>query len=579
MASDPTPFETPESELGHSPLISAPSGNQRSFSSRKVLAGIVSFLGFLRRYWATLLFLGLALGLLGWVTWEAFWLRSVTYIATADYWEHSAVLRALIDHPWHPGNPHLLSSASSPRFGPQFVLIALVARALHLDAVQAMSLTAVFNTALFLWGIHSFFRCYFRDRLAPLYGLIVMFCSWWHAWQYSNVYQLDVYFSVASYPSTTTLALTLLGFALAVRVLRGQVRYPRAALVVLTLWAGAVFIIHQLTAVMSLSGALLLAISEPNVRWRPRLQVAATVIVGAALSHFWPYFSPWEVLHGGKTDDQWMSQSVDQAVKLKDDAARHFRRHHFYRIKGLQNALGLSLLGLVALPYFWLRPRRWFVGLGALSMLAPFAVNAFVELPLGHRFVLLAIFYLQVAVVWILLALTPGYARSLSVLRRLWAKLIAIPLLIAVLGVFGYHNVEAALKSLSHGRFNSQSPAVREGGAVGDAAGPHAVVIALTPLCWPVPTFGPKCLTLLHTNPLVGDEGERERWLNRFFNDRVSDAERSSIVERYGVSHVLIRWGPRGSLAEFLANHATAVPLTKASGLRLYALNARPIAP
>jgi len=533
----------------------------------------------LRRHWAIGLFWVLALTFLGYVTWDAFWLRSATYIPTSDYWEHSAVLRALMDNPWHPKNPHVVSPASSPRFGPQFILIALLARALNWDALQAMSLAAVFNTLLFVLGIRSFFRNYFNSELATVYGLVVMFCSWWRAWPYSNVYQLDVYLSVASYPSTTAVALTLLGFGLAVRTLRGKVRYPRVALVLLGVWAATVLIVHQLTAAMSLTGAVLLAISEPKVRFRLRLQLVAAVVVGSALAHFWPYFSPWEVLHGGKSDSQWMSITVDHAVKLTDDRAPHFHRHHFYRTKGLLSALGLCSLGVAALPYFWLRRERWFVGLGALSMLAPFAINAYVELPLGHRFILLAMFYLQVAVVWLLLRLTPGQPRSLSVLRRWWAKLFAIPLVLAVLIVFGYHNVQAAKKELAPGRDTRASQSVREARAVSRIAGPDAVIMATAPLIWAVPTFGPKGLVQLHPNPLVGDSVERQMYVNRFFNNRARDAERLEILKHYGVTHVLIRWAPRGSLAEFLAKYGQAQNLGGRSELRLYAVNPAAAAP
>src|SRR6185312_15435273 len=118
----------------------------------------------------------------------------------------------------------------SSRFGPQFLLVALAARALNFDALGAMALTAVLNTLLFLSAIYLFFGSYFRHPLAPLYGLLVMFFGWWQGFHYSNVYALHVFFTVASYPSTTALGLTLLGFTLAVRLLRGELRHPRLAL-------------------------------------------------------------------------------------------------------------------------------------------------------------------------------------------------------------------------------------------------------------------------------------------------------------------------------------------------------------
>ncbi len=153
-----------------------------------------------------------------------------------------------------------------------------------------MTLCATLNTLLFLCAIRLFFLSYFRHPWRRCTALLVMFGGWWLGFHYSNVYALPVLFSVASFPSTTALGLTLLGFALIVRLLRAEVRRPRLCLVVLGLWAAAVFIIHPLTAMMSLSGALLLALAEPRASWRLRFAVASAVVVGCALSHFWPYF-------------------------------------------------------------------------------------------------------------------------------------------------------------------------------------------------------------------------------------------------------------------------------------------------
>src|SRR3954451_7080762 len=91
--------------------------------------------GWFRRHWARVLFVLIPLGIWGWVSWEAAYVRMVTWEAGADYWEHSATLHSLIENPWHPRHPHLATDAGSPRFGPQFVLIALIARGLHWDAI------------------------------------------------------------------------------------------------------------------------------------------------------------------------------------------------------------------------------------------------------------------------------------------------------------------------------------------------------------------------------------------------------------------------------------------------------------
>ncbi len=529
----------------------------------------------LKNCWPCLAFALCALGVLGWITYDAYWVRAVTYEGGSDYWEHSATLHALIEHPFRPHNPHLASLAPSSRFGPQFVLVALCARVLHTDAVGAMALAAVLNVGLFLAGIFVFFRVYFREPLAPLYGLVVLLCGWWRGFHYSNVYQLNVLFTVASYPSTTALGLTLLGFAHAVRLLRGELARPRLAIALLGVWAGAVFIIHPLTAMLSLSGVGLLGLCEGNAPWRLRLELAGAIVLGLALSHFWPYFSPWRVVHHGESSNSsgWAADTLQQAQATGVHVKR--KLHEFYRLDGLLSAFGLALVGLAALPYFLLRRERLFVSLGALAMLLPFVVNAFVDLPLGHRFVLLAMVYLHIGVVWLLLQLTPGSARAWSFVEQPFARR-ALPVAIAaLLLVFGVHAISLGREQLGNPKFYSrpESPIISNMKAFTAAAGPNAVVLANPLLSWPLPTFGPKVLVLFHDDPLVPDEAERERAVTLFLG-RGTDEQRAEIARHYGVTHVLLGRESHPTLLRFLAEHATVRGV--GTGYRLYTLGALP---
>lgn len=525
----------------------------------------------LSRQWASALFVLLALAIWGWVGWEAAYVRLITWEGGSDYWEHSATLRALIENPFHPRHPHLAIQAGSPRFGPQFLLLALIARAVHWDALQAMTLASVLNTLLFLCGIRAFFWSYFRHPLAPLYGLLVMFGGWWVGFHYSNVYALPLLFSVASFPSTTALGLSLLGFSWIVRCLRGELPRPRLWLLVIGLWAAAVFIIHPLTAMMSISGALLLALCEPNAAWRLRFEVAGAVVAGLALSHFWPYFSPWVVLRGGHGEAaDWAEQSLQQAQAGGLQVKR--KLHEFYQPLRLAMALGLSGITVLALPYFLLRRERWFVGLGALGMLLPFVGNAFVELPLGHRFVLLAIVYLQIGLVWLLLRLTPSYPDAFRFVRRRALGVISSLLVAATLLVFFTHSVllARALFDGPRARAGRESPVVQNMRAFAASAGPGAVVLASPRLSWPLPTFGPKVLVLFHEDPLVPDAAARERAVKRFLSQAGSDAERREILARYGVTHVLLQ-RETGSPVRFLAKTSTVRMV--GTGFRLFTLS------
>jgi len=515
----------------------------------------------LRERWSDIAFALLAAGILAWVAWDAFSVRLITFFPGADYWEHTAVLRALIENPWHPRHPAVVTDAGSPRFGPHFLIVALLARALHFDAIDAMALASVLNTALFLLGIFVFYRTYFRDRRASLYGLIVSFGSWLLAPHFSNVYKLSVFFSDAGYPSTAALAATFLELGLVTRLLRAE-RAPPALLALGAFGCAYLYITHPLTAMMAFVAVLLLAATEPGVPLRRRLWVGGMLPAGVLLACFWPYYPALGMVVGGTAARVEHGLHSEGVTEL----------HKFYSPNELFQILGFSLLAVPCFGYMVVLRRHLFVVLGTLAMLAVFVGSAWFDVPLGHRFVLLAIVYLQIGLVWLFLRLTPGYPDAFRFVRRRALGIVSVSLVAALLLVFSTHSVLQARALFDEPRFRDrrESPVVRNMRAFAVAAGPGAVVLATPLLSWPLPTFGPKVLTLFHEDPLVSDAAQREQAVRRFLSQAGSDADRREILARYGVSHVLLR-REAGSPVRFLAKTSTARMV--GTGYRLYTLS------
>jgi hypothetical protein len=532
------------------------------------LSPLKSRLRFLR-YWADAASLLVAGALTVCIAEAEHWLRAGTFSPFSDYWEHAAVLHALIEQPWHPSNPHLLSPASSPRFGPLAVLEALLARRFHLDAPSALRFVAVAYTALFVVGIWLFFRTYFRDARAGLYGLLVMLGSWWEAWTFTSIYQPKVLLSVACYPWVAAFGITLLTLSLALHVLRTR-ELDWVELGGMVPCVAVVFLTHQITAMMAIGALTLLALTEPNVPLPRRAWLCGTVLAGCLLSAFWPYFSVWGLLAGGQQDAGWVGRGVQAASEAPPVVAD---LHRFYRVRELLPALGLALLGVVFLPYFFLRWRRLFVGLGVVTMLVPFAVNAFVPLPLGHRFILLAVFFLHVAVVWIFMAMTPGSPEFARWLDRRWLRVPSLLVVWAVLLTFGYHNVQRTRQEWAYFEWyvrRGESPSIRYARRAAEIAGEGAVIVGDTLALWPIPTFGPKVVALQHENPFVSDSGERMQAVDVFLAAGTKGTVRLDLIQKYKITHVLVRGEPRGSLNPFLAAEAQRTRLP--SGYSLFTL-------
>jgi hypothetical protein len=248
--------------------------------------------------------------------------------------------------------------------------------------------------------------------------------------------------------------------------------------------------------------------------------------------------------------------------------------HFFYDPETLFGILGASVLALPLLPYLVVRRKHLLVPLGALSMLAVFIVSAFVSVPLGHRYLLLANFFLQVGLVWLLLQLMPAGAPLPSWATRAgprWLARVAVALLLVGLSLA---SVERAREKLARGMLRArgaESPAVRVGRSVAELAGRDAVVLGSEIASWSLPTFGPK-IVALHHKGLTRDTRSRSHDVRRFFST-FDDEERRSVVERYGVTHVLAGRSESARVRRFLMRNGRAESLP--TGVVLYALRSR----
>jgi hypothetical protein len=492
-------------------------------------------------------FVLLSLGIVAWVAWDALGVRLIAWSPTSDYWEHTAVLHALLENPWHPRHPLIAEPVPSPRFGPHFVAVSMIGRAVGMNALDAVAFAGVLNTVLFAGGIYYFFREYFRDERAPLVALIVLFGSWLDAPHFSNVYKLSVFFSVAGYPSTAALAFMLFGFFVFLRLLRSDAERPGLWVLSAGIWA-YVYITHPLTAMAAITGALLFALTEPGITPRRRLWAGGSVFAGLVASLVWPYYPALGMV---------LSGTADRVQKGLDPSQQH-ELHSFFELDKIFDIVGFCVLVLPVIPYFAWRKRHLVVPLGALAMLAVFALTAFIDIPLGHRFILLATFFLQIGLVWIFLGLLPPIeprapeAKTLRYLRIAGAVTAAALLVFMIVS-----NVEAAWERFEDkaDRRYTESGTVKYGRRVAELAGPKAVVLAMPVPSWPLPTFGPKIVSLHHQNPLISDAAQRNRDVKRFLSDAPSDDERLQILRRYRVTHVVVLPGESETVLDFLNEH------------------------
>lgn len=498
--------------------------------------------------------LSLTIGL--WLGWDSWSYRLVTYSMWADYWEHTAALTEWMRNLLNPGNPHLADGSSSARYMPVFMLLAALGRWLSLDAIELMAIGAVLNYLLTVAGIWLFSNAYFRHPWAPTIMFLVLFFAWGIPWIWSNLYELRSFFMVASYPSSLVFGLGLISLWLTLAVIRGQVGFF-SGIVGLFALATLMFIAHSLTAVWAISGCGLLALLERDSPLRLRLLVSVAVLAGALAAALWPFFPVWDViLAKSEVVDDRTWETYKGLDAMLERARSGAWQHMFFHPVQMPVALGPALVGIPLCIWLLFRPGYRFIPLGAALMAMPLVANVFFNIALAHRFLLFAVFYLHLALVWAVLQLIDQWQTGLrspvgpSPAVRMGLTATVLTFIVAAVVHAGILAIDYSGMHLNNTlEMRNRREALPSGMSVPElyreltASLPDdAVVIGNASLTWPLPTFRGKAVSLPpnHENSLVADQFERVAAEKKFLAATTSDADRQAIVTRYGATHVLI---------------------------------------
>jgi hypothetical protein len=261
----------------------------------------------------------------------------------------------------------------------------------------------------------------------------------------------------------------------------------------------------------------------------------ALPFLGVGLAALWPYYPTLGVIVQGTTE----SVSQNLAGGPADRPGR------FLGSRSLLDVVGVAIVGLLAFPHFVRARSHAFLVLGFAGTASLTALAEYVPIPLGHRFLLFAVFYLQVATVWVLLLLTDEVRIQPRISTRR-ARLVGGLVATCLLAYCTFPNVSKARERLSDRPEGSPPAAFAR--RVARLAGPDAVVLANRKTSWALPAYGPKVIVLHHENPLVPDAAERMRHVREFYSPETSDGVRANILRKYGVTAVIV--GPKSQFLE-----------------------------
>ena len=449
----------------------------------------------------------------------------------SDAWEHTANLAELLRSPFAPGNPHIATDEASPRFMPLFIAAGWLGQTLGLGVFDVYLGLELFNLALLLTGVYLFARAYLDDERAPTLLLLLLLFAWGSGIVWSNAYALRSIPFIAGYPSTAAMGLTFLLWFLALRFYRLPVGAATTLqlLIIMSLLT-LTLLVHVLTGVIGIGGLLLLALTQPAPSLARRLQPLLTIPLAVLLVELWPYYSTLSFLlpDGEHAASSWTSAAAVQESR----ATRLMRIHPFYQPGSILPSLGIAWLAIPISLLMALRGKHLFAFLGMSGLFGLYLLNLATAIPLGHRALLFAVIFGQIALAaWLLQAMRE---------RREHGHGSAATIGIAVL-CLGIASGLALTTFKTLQRVQAPDHWVPVYSELLRGLHPTDVVMGRAADTWPLPSFGGKTISPHHRNPLIRDGGQRARDVDTFFDETEDDTNRRALLSKYAVNHLLLR--------------------------------------
>ncbi|MBK6765407.1 MAG: hypothetical protein IPG71_03525 [bacterium] len=459
-----------------------------------------------------------------WLVWLALFPVAVIYTRPFlwggdDAWEMAAAIRAAAESLLDPRNPMLaLPGDTSPRFTPYVIGWGAFMNVTGLSVYVVLQVTALLNYVLFATGLTRFVTVHFDDKRLATVLIPVLFFVWGTSYGQANAYNFWFFFFSLPYVSTFAFGIGFHALAELATFLKqpGLVR-----IVAYLLLAILAFLCHPITGLFVFAVAFVMALFGGSLRRAVYLQAAPVIALLCALA--WPYFDYGKVFLSGTQDAWYMPEMFSHQLP----------------------ALGTAFAGFGIAVYFLFQRRHRF----AVTLLGTFTLVYLVswatDIYIGERFLLFAAFalHLLIALIGIQLLedwLGGGSFKDSSFRFRIFTVLLiglgALPFRDQDIRMTGSLLISNTVMRRHGETMREHYQFLEEHLRAGD------VVLAEGMDGWTLPAIsGARIVFQRHGNPLLTTELEtRLAHTNAFLLGAANEQERSAILDRYGVTHVLL---------------------------------------
>ena len=435
-----------------------------------------------------------------------------------DFWEHSAVVRELIAHPWNPRHPLLLVDAPHAFTNPYALAVAILCRITGVSSVMGLTIASILNLLMLFVALRVFARRFAPDaaEAVSFYLLLFMLLLWGQEpWEFSGFFHVNAVNHTLAYPSACAFWVSLLLLALNGK----RIADRRSRLLLLLVPMSAfVLLVHPPVFLFVGTGLVAMALDAPERRREVLIAIVAlSIAFAAALA--WPYFPLWELLTSASA-----AYNANNAVMYSQPLLRTF-----------PVIIGIPLLVATAR-----RTKRWSLAVWTAMLYGIYLFGLVTANYNYGRVIFFVVFLLQLEIARFVAEREAQWDEGVSERSRLLmtaVSLVACTLLSArTVATAARDTLWGARTDDGYGFLRRDVPE-------------YDVMMADLRTGWVAASFGGKLVSAQHPLAFVTESEQltRRADVKTFFDAETSQTERERLLERYGVSYV---FAPRHSAAD-----------------------------